>query len=69
MILCMEQELLRAHQRATKDSATISACSVLLENLLQNVDNAGCVVNGCGLDGLHPTGNSTSEAKRYVTLS
>ena len=34
IILSMEQELLRAHQRASKYPAPISVCSVLLEQLL-----------------------------------
>ncbi len=32
-MLSMEQELVRAHQRATKSYSPISACSVLLERL------------------------------------
>ena len=34
LILSMEQEILRAQQRATKGHTPISACSVLLEKLL-----------------------------------
>ena len=34
LVLCMEQELVRAHQRATKSYTPISVCSVLLERLL-----------------------------------
>jgi hypothetical protein len=30
----MEEEILRAHRRATKNHMNISACSVLMENLL-----------------------------------
>ena len=41
----MEQELVRAHQRATKCHAPISACAVLLERLLPrtNEQPAGTV--------------------------
>ena len=34
IVLSMEQELLRAHQRASKCHAPINVCSVLLEQLL-----------------------------------
>ena len=34
LVLSMEQELVRAHQRATKCHTPISACAVLLERLL-----------------------------------
>ena len=34
IVLSMEQELLRAHQRASKSPNPISVCSVLLEQLL-----------------------------------
>ena len=34
LVLSMEQELMRAHQRATKSHVPLSACSVLLERLL-----------------------------------
>ena len=34
MVISMEQEVLRAHQRATKSHTVISACSLLLEQLL-----------------------------------
>lgn len=34
LVLSMEQELVRAHQRATKSHTPISVCAVLLERLL-----------------------------------
>ena len=54
----MEEELLRAHQRATKDHTPLSACSVLLENMLfhNSINGGGGVVNGCGTGGVPPSG-------------
>ena len=34
MIITMEEEILRAHRRATKNHKTVSACSVLMEEKL-----------------------------------
>ena len=52
----MEEELLRAHQRATKDHTPLSACSVLLENMLMQNVNGGGVASGCGTAGAPPSG-------------
>ena len=37
-MLAMEQELVRAHQRATKQCSPISVCAVLLERLLPKME-------------------------------
>lgn len=37
-MLAMEQELVRAHQRATKQCSPISVCAVLLERLLPKIE-------------------------------
>ena len=59
MIVCMEEELLRAHQRATKDHTPLSVCSVLLENMLLQNMNGGGVVNGCGTGRAAPPSGMT----------
>lgn len=38
LMLAMEQELVRAHQRATKQCSPISVCAVLLERLLPRTE-------------------------------
>ena len=41
-MLCMEQELVRAHQRASRQHAsTLSVCAVLLERLLPRPEAGG----------------------------
>lgn len=41
MIITMEQEVLRAHQRATNKHPPLSACTVLMENLLGGARGGG----------------------------
>ena len=57
MVLCMEQELLRAHQRSTKDHILLSVCSVLLEKLL--LGSGGGIVYRSGLGGLNSANKLT----------
>ena len=49
-MLSMEQELLRAHQRATRDHAPLSVCAVLLEQMQSPGQRGGRegLVDDCG---------------------
>ena len=66
MIVCMEQEILRAHQRATKDHTPLSVCSILLENMLFQSMSGGLVgaSSGCGLGGAPLGGSYTNGTTR-----
>ncbi len=66
MIVCMEEELLRAHQRATKDHTPLSACSFLLESMFFHTTNGGGVANGCGMGGAPPSGMTRYAASMVV---
>jgi len=56
----MEQEILRAHKRATR-TMPLSACAVLLENLQnQGLTSSGLMGSGCGpYDSFHSIDHST----------
>lgn len=71
IVLSMEQELLRAYQRASKSPNPLSVCSVLLEQLLpKNVyELSGEVADqGCGVVGGNSVSAVDTKAMRYMNV-